>query len=247
MSKSFGTRDVMDLTFIPITGENKGKPVLTLDYCKVTSLSTTSEVAEARGGRGNNVIMSWNYGRTAEFSITHAVISDEMLEVLIGNAAVDGGEFELYPVVVTAATQNSFTLQRQPNDATSVKVYNLSGGDPITVGGTYDSNTKIFTLSEDVLNVGGKYLVVYPIDISKTFTISADKYPGYYEVIGTYFARDDVTGEDHEMVLYIPKARINGNFSIELDAEGEPSTFEMTLSIEKVENGDMVSITRLEQ
>ena len=62
-------------------------------------------------------------------------------------------------------------------------------------------------------------------------TISPDTFPGTYRVIGDTFMRSEKTGKDEPFQFIINKAKVQSNVTITLQAEGDPSTFEMTLNV----------------
>jgi hypothetical protein len=62
-------------------------------------------------------------------------------------------------------------------------------------------------------------------------TISPDTFPGTYKVVGDTFMRSEKTGKDEPFQFVINKAKVQSNVTITLQAEGDPSTFEMTLNV----------------
>ena len=62
-------------------------------------------------------------------------------------------------------------------------------------------------------------------------TISPDTFPGTYKVVGDTFMRSQETGKDEPFQFVINKAKVLSNVTITLQAEGDPSTFEMTLNV----------------
>ena len=62
-------------------------------------------------------------------------------------------------------------------------------------------------------------------------TISPDTFPGTYKVIGDTFMRSEKTGKDEMFQFIIGKAKVTSDVTITLEAEGDPSTFEMTLNV----------------
>ena len=62
-------------------------------------------------------------------------------------------------------------------------------------------------------------------------TISPDTFPGTYRVVGDTFMRAEATGKDEPFQFVINKAKVQSNVTITLQAEGDPSTFEMTLNV----------------
>ena len=62
-------------------------------------------------------------------------------------------------------------------------------------------------------------------------TISPDTFPGTYRIVGDTFMRSEKTGKDEPFQFVINKAKVQSNVTITLQAEGDPSTFEMTLNV----------------
>ena len=61
-------------------------------------------------------------------------------------------------------------------------------------------------------------------------TISPDTFPGTYRVIGDTLIRN-TNGKDEPFQFVIEKAKVQSNVTFTLQAEGDPSTFEMTLNV----------------
>jgi hypothetical protein len=74
-------------------------------------------------------------------------------------------------------------------------------------------------------------------------TISPDTFPGTYKVIGDTLIRSEKTGRDEPFQFIINKAKVQSNVTLTLQAEGDPSTFEMTLNV--LRDGDeMMKLVR---
>ena len=69
-------------------------------------------------------------------------------------------------------------------------------------------------------------------------TISPDTFPGTYKVVGDTFMRSEKTGKDEPFQFIINKAKVQSNVTITLEAEGDPSTFEMQLNVLRSTNED---------
>ena len=67
-------------------------------------------------------------------------------------------------------------------------------------------------------------------------TISPDTFPGTYRVVGDTFMRSQDTGKDEAFQFVIGKAKVQSEVTITLEAEGDPSTFEMTLNVLRSDN-----------
>ena len=62
-------------------------------------------------------------------------------------------------------------------------------------------------------------------------TISPDTFPGTYRVVGDTYMRSEKTGKDEPFQFVINKAKVQSNVTFTLQAEGDPTTFEMTLNV----------------
>jgi hypothetical protein len=69
-------------------------------------------------------------------------------------------------------------------------------------------------------------------------TISPDTFPGTYKVVGDTFMRSEKTGKDEPFQFIINKAKVLSEVTITLEAEGDPSTFEMQLNVLRSTNDE---------
>ena len=69
-------------------------------------------------------------------------------------------------------------------------------------------------------------------------TISPSTFPGTYKVVGDTFMRSQDTGKDEPFQFIINKAKVSSEVTITLEAEGDPSTFDMTLNVLRDTNDD---------
>ena len=91
----------------------------------------------------------------------------------------------------------------------------------------------------DEIITGGENDVEDAVEV----TISPDTFPGTYKVVGDTLIRSEKTGRDEPFQFIINKAKVQSNVTITLQAEGDPSTFEMTLNV--LRDGDeMMKLVR---
>ena len=74
-------------------------------------------------------------------------------------------------------------------------------------------------------------------------TISPDTFPGTYKVVGDTLIRSEKTGKDEPFQFIINKAKVQSNVTLTLQAEGDPSTFSMTLNVLRSGN-EMMKLVR---
>ena len=74
--------------------------------------------------------------------------------------------------------------------------------------------------------------------------ISPDRYPGTYRVVGDSLIRSEKTGNDEAFQFVINKAKMLSEVTLTMQAEGDPSTFNMTLNVLRDEDGNMMSLVK---
>ena len=69
-------------------------------------------------------------------------------------------------------------------------------------------------------------------------TIDPSTFPGSYRVVGDTFIRSRETGRDEAFQFVINNAKVQSSTTITLQADGDPSTFSMTLLAQRATNED---------
>jgi hypothetical protein len=126
----FGMVTVMDVVLYDIgTGGVQGAPKLFLDTLKMTNINTEGNNKEIRGGIGNDMLISYDYGRTANIEIQDALLSPASLAVLFGTQISAVTEISHNVLVPSGGTVAAGTIK-----AGSVYVYPVDGSDALAIG-----------------------------------------------------------------------------------------------------------------
>lgn len=181
----------------------------------------------------------------------HRGTSDKDLVTVRHTEEVVCGANGIVPKPVDHITDAEYTVVA--TTAAPVRVINLTTGARTQLTeGTIDG-TKAITfineamgLAEDgVATKQGDRLRIFwtetynkaaDADKAVEVTISPDTFPGTYRVVGDTFMRSQATGKDEAFQFVIGKAKVQSNVTITLEAEGDPSTFEMTLTVLRSDN-----------
>lgn len=283
----YGIKEVADVVFIDIA---TGKPVLYLDSLKVSTIEETAENTEARGGKGNAPLLSWDYGKEINVTITDALYSPKSLTLMHSQNLSD---LHVYnpgssdPAVVaaqdlaitkyknlyidkdgkiegeegTATAANLFTAaSTSVSDATSfltkigvdakeaAAVTSISGSTVLKLYRAEDNAAYGETISTGItfneIKNGEVYIVEYKVNptTKAVLNINADTFPGTYKVVGDTYARNNRTGQDEFFQFVIQKAKMNPETTITLEAEGDPTVFDMSLRVLRPNNGVMMQL-----
>ena len=251
----YGIKEVADVTFYKINADgSKGAPVLFLDTLKVSTVEQTASSADARGGKGNPKLVSWDFGKEINVTLTDALFSPASMAIMFGDkSGVDTENTEDIIKVTMArisADQADTTVEIDAKEGRkTVKVLADGGGEAYNTGITKVTNIK----DEDItaaefksLTAGDKVFVHYKVTpiSKKVIDINADTFPGTYYITGDTFCRSDVTGEDDFFQFIIPKAKMSSENSITLEAEGDPSVFNLNLTVLRPESGPMMQLVQ---
>lgn len=253
----YGIKEVADVTFYKINADgSKGAPVLYLDTLKVSTVEQTASSADARGGKGNPKLVSWDFGKEINVTLTDALFSPASMAIMFGDkdgVGISTGETEEKITKVAmariSANQADTTVEIDAKDGRkTVKVladggatYNTTAG-IVKVTGADEKDITAETFASKA--VGDKVFVHYEVTLQskKVIDINADTFPGTYYITGDTFCRSDITGEDDFFQFIIPKAKMSSENTITLEAEGDPSVFNLNLTVLRPESGPMMQL-----
>ena len=185
---NFGIKEVADVRFYPAnalaisptTGKlafqtkpnssdkyTESDKILEFTTLKVSNLAITSETSDARGGKGNAKLLTWDHSREGTITLEDALLSLDCLQALMG-----------------------------------------------------DKEGKINGSFADVVK------------------ITTDSFADNYCVVGTTFAKDQTTGKDHLFTFFVPNAKVSTELNLEMSADGDPTVFNMELTILRANKDD---------
>ena len=242
-------------------GVYKGDIVLFLDTLKVSTIETTAENTAAQGGWGNPKLVQWDYGKEINVTLEDALMSLESLRFMLGGAIkqprADTKVLVRHTAEVVCEEGGKVPLPKisgnnvnaiEASEKHPIRLINLTTGTRTQLKtGTLDGskainfvNPQLIGSSEPVLSADGDHIRIFweeevtgdaNKDMAVEVTISPDTFPGTYRVVGDTYMRAEKTGKDEPFQFVINKAKVQSNVTITLQAEGDPTTFEMTLNV----------------
>lgn len=237
---AYGIKEVADVTMYEIqedsqTGAVTYKPVLFLDTLKVSTIEQTASQASARGGKGNPELIVWDYGKEITVNLTDALFSPQSMNIMFGG--MEAGQLaSMDPVTsLTRMFKDEIKVDTVvPAAEAGEKWYSTADFSPLTAGTTVTAGT--FVYREKTYNSATPF--------GNTITITAANFPGTYRLVGETYARSEKTGKDEYFQFEIPKAKMGAENTITLEAEGDPTVFNMTMKVLRPANGEMIKLTQ---
>lgn len=189
---------------------------------------------------GNPKLIMWDYNKDINITLEDALISMESLRLMMGGklkkAAAQAKVVIHHTEEAVVATEN-----------TAPKIFDHLTEQELTLPGDYRYINLTTGVRGKVTTTGGETFkgaegdhIRFFFDEERTGTegkeaieisISPDTYPGTYKVVGETFIRSEATGKDEAFQFIINKAKVLSEVTITLQAEGDPSTFSMTLNV----------------
>lgn len=221
-------------------------PVLYLDTLKVSTLEQTAETTEARGGKGNAPLISWDYNKEINVTLEDALFSAKSLAIMFGNGTVKSYSGDAAYIMKTEQFVAT-SAGGAPVQGTSSCGWNYQFEGPD--GKLYTKiNPKFYSAAGDIvttLEANVKYFCTFDILVNgSVIDVGSNTFPGTYYITGDTFARSDASGDDEFFQFIIPKAKVQSENTITLEAEGDPSVFNMNLKVLRPADGVMMKLVQ---
>ena len=247
----YGIKEVADITFYHLNSKGKPDyPVLFIDTAKTSTIEVTAETTDARGGKGNPKLITWDYGKEITVTLEDALFSARSMAIMFGNGTVsalkDSTEADATGKLImrTEKVDASLTTDWVAKNGKVYKRKHITYYD--AAGASSSTYVDANTAAGSTTGPGESILATYDLVAINTavITISAESFPGTYYVTGDTFARNEANGEDEFFQFIIPKAKITSENTITLEAEGDPSVFSMNLTVLRPADGNMMYLVK---
>ena len=267
----YAIKEVADVMFYEL--DSKGAPsapALYLDTLKTSTLSQSSETVDARGGKGNVKILSWDTNKELTLEMEDAVFSAKSLGIMFGGTVRQNGATQEVLKTLKAdkfsvpsggdGTMLAFEIKGQTYyiAKASVTTFAYTEGSAVpTAAASPDWDTKDFDFATfDLLDCAlTKAAPTYSNgEVSGSamkngveINISAEFGDNTYYITGDTYARNYQSGKDEFLQFIIPKGKVSAeDVSLTMEADGDPAEFAMTVNCLKAADGSMVKLVKYE-
>jgi hypothetical protein len=261
--EKFGIVTVVNATFYEVDGK---KPLISFDTLKMSNITSEGQQKEIRGGQGAELLLQYDFGRTANIEITDALVSMGSLEYLFGGNMSTGTFKALRRQEGVIATLNTIPTPSGTITADSVVaiVINANGirtkypapgvapaTDMTALNGLVAANGAAGAA------VGDKYILWYEKSYStdgedadgdpaavREMILKASDFPPTVRFVGETVVLDADKGRKIAFIVEVPKFKLNANFTLSFDAEGDPSVFDFS-GVALSHNGELLKVKTL--
>ena len=233
----FGVVTVTDAVMYDILS---GAPVLKLDTLKISNISSESQNKQIKGGQFADMLLYYAYGRSVNVEFQDALISDKSMRELWG-AQLTATVFDLHKVdrleALVSGEDLVATLTYTPKVPADIIVLNVSEGTELALTTGYTLSGTGLTFVAGV--TAGDIIEVYYVYTSTQADVKSDgayaatemilkstSFPKTVKFVGTSFVLEQKTGQKVAIELEIPKLKLDGAFTLTMEAEGDASVFD---------------------
>ena len=236
----YAIKEVADVMFYEL--DSKGAPsapVLYLDTLKTSTLSQSSEVVDARGGKGNVKILSWDTNKELTIEMEDAVYSAKSLGIMFG------GDMKVYGDKQEVLKTLRYSLESIKESGNDYLTFDIAGNqlyiaktlvsafsyqktdgtevsDPVPMaaatidwttgkntGGTQAVDFITFDLLDCTSAAEGRTSSNGVINGGVTIDIGAEFNSNTYYITGDTYARNVASGKDEFLQFIIPKGKVS--------------------------------------
>ena len=229
MSKQFAIKEVLDIDFFDFT---TGDPIFRADYCQNSSLKTSAERLDLRGGQGHYKLLSFDFAKSAEMMFESAIVDSVFLGKLAGKdtsvGAIDVPTRDLLtssgatPTITLASTPVTGTLQIwKITDDRDISTEQTAGTPSSTIN-TFSISGRTVTLNATSGVAGTKFACYYDYTTAattETITVTANSFPAYMRAVGKGIMSDLVNGATVPVVFELMKIKPKNDFELTMKSD----------------------------
>ena len=263
----YAIKEVADVMFYEM--DSKGAPsapVLYIDTAKVTTISQSAEQVEARGGKSNVKLLSWDTNKELTLELTDALFSAKSLGIMFGGVMEDNGSTQ---EVLKTLSVNDI---KEDTTVNTMATFNINGQD------LYIAKNKMTYFAYGLGNTTAAKANPTPVKLASvtwepknfdfvtfdlldcvsapdgttgvvangiTINIGAEFNANTYYITGDTYARNYQNGQDEFLQFIIPKGKVSAeDVSLTMEADGDPAEFTMNVQCLKSVDGSMLKLVK---
>ena len=216
MDNEFGLQELYSVQIkstypIEIKGKEiaAGEVIAAFDSILIANFQEIHKEAAAQGGYQNRKLVIWNRTEGVNLVFTQGIFSKTQFALMNNSRLINLNENQKVRIAqrdeLETDSEGKMTLTHVPIDSW-IFVYNKETGEKLTGLSMIDEKTLQTSLVYKDVIVDYEYGYDNGIDVS---FIGEDIFEGYVTLEGRTRIKDDITGETHTAIIYIPKLKIN--------------------------------------
>ena len=199
-----------------------GEVVAAFDKIQIANFQEINKEIAAQGGYQNKKLVIWDRTEGVNLIFTQGVFSKTQLGLMHNARVLSIGEGKRIRIAqrdeLETDSEGKITLTHVPIDSW-IFVYNKETGEKLTDLSMVDSQTIQTPLIYKDVIVDYEYGYDNGADVE---LIGEEIFDGFLTLEGRSRIKDDITGETHTAIIYIPKLKITSDFNLTLGTNAQP-------------------------
>ena len=199
-----------------------GEVVAAFDKIQIANFQEINREVAAQGGYQNKKLVIWDRTEGVNLIFTQGVFSKTQLGLMNNARVLSIGEGKRIRIAqrdeLETDSEGKITLTHVPIDSW-IFVYNRETGEKLTGLTFIDEKTLQTPLVYKDVIVDYEYGYDNGADVE---LIGEEIFDGFLTLEGRSRIKDDITGETHTAIIYIPKLKITSDFNLTLGQNAQP-------------------------
>ena len=207
-----------------------GEVVAAFDKIQIANFSDISKEVAAQGGYQNRKLVVWDRTEGVNLIFTQGIFSKTQLGLMHNARVLNIGKNSIIRIAqrdeLETDSEGKITLTHVPIDSW-IFVYNKETGEKLTGLSWVDQSQGILQtplIYKDVI-VDYEYGYDNGADVE---LVGEEIFDGFLTLEGRSRIKDDITGETHTAIIYIPKLKITSDFNLTLGTNAQPMVGKFT-------------------
>ncbi len=224
-SKQIGIKEVLNVEILDYSTQ---KQLFYADYAANTTIESSAERLDLRGGQGNYKLMSFDHTKNMTMKAEFPLVDFEFIAYLTGKPLAVGAAIVPKREVLTTTVAGTPVIQLASTPVSGTRLFILTGdrdngteqtaGTPSSTINTYSITGATVTLNNTSAPAGTKVIASYnyttPSILTRTTTFTANKFAAYCTINGYGIVSDQVDGNNYPTIFKCLKAKAKNNFTI---------------------------------
>lgn len=223
----FGLSELYEVTIrttypIEVSGKTleTGEIIASFDKIQIANIQEVKSSVAARGGWDNRGLVYWDSTREVRISFTQGIFSQLQLTLMTAAKLIQPSAESVLALTkrdrVESDKEGVLTLSKAA--VSPIFVYKASTGEKLAYTVVDETHLHISTNFTDcIIDYSYQYTNKY-----KSLVVGQALTTGYLTLEGKTRVKDDITGQTHTGILYIPKLKLMSDLSMRLGANAQP-------------------------
>lgn len=223
----FGLKELYEViirTTYPIEISGKtletGEIIAAFDKIQIANIQEVKSSVAARGGWDNRGLVYWDSTREVRINLTQGIFSKQQLALMTAAKLIQSSSGTLLKLTKREQLESSEegVLELSTPAIAPIFVYKVSTGEKLTYTILDDTHLKIEDSFIDCLvDYSYQYNNKY-----QSLVVGQALTTGYLTLEGKTRVKDDITGQTHTGILYIPRLKLLSDLSMRLGENAQP-------------------------